>query len=104
MLQLAELSNDNRLYSTADLILNVVQKRAQTTGFKPIESRAFYQLYKLSKHIGDSLSALKYLEQNRTIVDNLSKAENFQKIKHLNKELERSKNENRYLEIMKIIT
>ena len=32
--------------------------------------------------MGDSLSALKYLEQNRSIEDSLSKAEAFQKIKH----------------------
>ncbi len=102
LLQLAELSNRQEYYSKADSVLNIVQKRARTTGFKLIESSAFFQLYKLSKQLGDSLGALKYLEYNRAIEDSISKSKSFLKIKRLNKELERVKDDNRYLEIMKV--
>ncbi|MAZ35906.1 MAG: hypothetical protein CL842_00455 [Crocinitomicaceae bacterium] len=102
LIKLTEITSGNYSSSNVDSVLKSVVLRAKKTGFKPIESLAYQKLYELSKEIGDSLSALKYLENHEALKDSLSAAEAKLKIKLLNKELERAQHNNRYLEIMKI--
>lgn len=102
LIKLTEITSGNYSSSNVDSVLKSVVLRAKKTGFKPMESLAYQKLYELSKEIGDSLSALKYLENHEALKDSLSAAEAKLKIKLLNKELQRAQNNNRYLEIMKI--